>query len=216
MRILHISDTHGLMPSLPSEDLYDVIVHSGDFLPNRTRGLAAIEIPFQQEWMERHSLDLLKWLRKGKPILTIGGNHDYIDVSVHLRRMSLDAQSIANRQVEVLGRTFQGFEMVPRFGGEWNNERSENEIDQWFAEFEKTREFIPDVFVSHAPIYGVLDRSGNNRCGSKAMREFFLTAPRPKAFLHGHIHEAGGRTEWPNRGDMIISNAGDTPNIIEI
>jgi predicted phosphodiesterase len=53
VKILHISDTHGRMPELRGE--HDVIVHSGDMLPNRSFGISAIEETFQRYWVEEHA-----------------------------------------------------------------------------------------------------------------------------------------------------------------
>lgn len=49
VKLTHISDTHGMLPRILQSS--SIIVHSGDFLPNCTRGKRVIEEKYQEAWL---------------------------------------------------------------------------------------------------------------------------------------------------------------------
>jgi len=209
VRILHISDTHGLLPELRTGA--DIIVHSGDFLPNRTRGVRAIEEPFQAQWIRDNADRLKAWLG-GRPFLFCQGNHDFIDPVPELKEAGINAIDLTMQYiVEHNGVRFFGFPWVKYFTGEWNWEAEERDIVRHLR-------LVPpvDVLVTHGPIYGVLDQNiYRTRCGSQALKDFLRDVPTPpKYVLHGHIHEAAGHTGW-SRG-IIVSNAAGIQQVWEI
>ena len=210
MRILHISDTHGYAPDL-LEDV-DVVVHSGDLLPNRTLGLRAIEEPFQKMWIEQHGEKLRAWLRD-RPLLLVHGNHDFIDAVPVLRSVGIDAHGLDDRRFLFDGVVFYGFPHVPYFSGEWNFECGPRDLD---ARVQGIDLDGVDVLVAHAPIFGLRDRNADGeRCGSKPMRALLKASSySPRWYLHGHIHESAGVQRWIR--DIDISNAACTQRVITL
>ena len=217
MRILHVSDSHGLPPSCPDED-FDVIVHSGDFCPNRSFANKTLEVPFQTYWCE----NTLSWLHPKYwtvPVVITPGNHDYIDVAFQMREIGIDARLACDNFVDVDGISFWGHPWTPEFFG-WN----------WMCDREEMRKRLAraaelleqggvDVFVSHGPMWGIFDRNREGKhCGCPELgRVLEFARHTPKALLHGHIHEANNVVQLDEEWDgMIISNAALGQRIVEI
>ncbi len=213
MKVLHVSDTHGGMPALAADG--DVVVHSGDLLPNRTYGIRPVEETFQAAWLTANATRLRAWLGS-RPFLFCPGNHDYVDPVPALRAAGVDAHSLAERTLEIGGVRFYGFPWTAEFCG-WN----------WMCGPREMRERLApavdlldrgeiDVFVGHGPMFGVLDRNADGeRCGSKVVRDAMqIVRQPPRLFMHGHIHEAAGVQGW-SRG-MTVSNAATTQRVLEI
>ncbi len=214
MKLLHLSDTHGL-PPIPLAEDFDVIVHSGDLLPNRTYGQRVLEEPFQRYWLEQHAPKLSPhyWT---KPVLMTPGNHDFIDPTPILRAIGIDARLLCNGPLEVGGVTFWGHPWTPTFY-DWNWMCGPNEMRGHLAPVvELMNQGAIDVFVSHGPMFGVLDRNQDGeRCGCKVLRASMQDVRHPpKALLHGHIHEAAGTQAW-SRG-VSVSNAARTQRIVTV
>src|ERR1051325_2270861 len=91
MKIVHVSDTHGLLPELPSGD---IVLHTGDFLPNRSRGVVDVETVHQMDWLRRHIIEIVDWIGD-RPFLFVQGNHDYINPCPTLRDAGVDARNIS-------------------------------------------------------------------------------------------------------------------------
>lgn len=213
MRILHLSDTHGRMPELERD--FDVVVHSGDLLPNRSYGIRPIEETFQRYWLEENAPKFPPsyWL---KPLLVCPGNHDFIDPTPILRSFGIDARLLCNGALGVSGVGFYGFPWTPTFY-DWNWMCGPDEMREHLSPaVELMSQGAIDVFVGHGPMYGVLDRNADGeRCGSKVVRDVMRDVRHPpKLFLHGHIHEAAGVQTW-SRG-ILVSNAATTQRIVTI
>lgn len=193
----------------------DIVVHSGDFLPNQSRGVRAIEHAYQCEWIRRNKDALRSWVGDRK-LLVCSGNHDYVDVAQELSRIGIDATSLDDRLVDVDGMSFFGFPWVPWFTGEWNYEVSDSRIAFLARDLaELMNHGAVDVLVSHGPMGHVLDvnRYGEH-CGSMAMRALVDSARHPPvAMLHGHIHESFGQA---THGDTIVSNAAMGWQVVEV
>lgn len=214
MRILHVSDTHGHFRQPLSGDV-DVVVHSGDFLPNKSRGNRPVEEVFQSAWVRGHADGIRRWLG-GRKLLVCSGNHDFVDVAEELQAVGVDATCLDDRIVDVDGVAFYGFPWVPTFTGEWNFEASEEGLSAALAPFDElTNQGAVDIFVSHGPMHGILDCNlYGKRCGSRSLRWSLLAARHlPKAMLHGHIHESVGTVMWSG---MLISNAAQTSRVVEV
>jgi Icc-related predicted phosphoesterase len=212
--LLHISDTHGGL--FPLDASGDVIVHSGDILPNRTRGIRPIEEAYQHACIERDADRLRAWIG-GRKLLLVPGNHDFIDVAAALRGIGIDATEIGEEPLDVDGVRFLGFKWVPWFTGEWNNEISEREMAERLRPIEGWLDTgTIDVLVTHSPMYGVRDRNAaGERCGSRALRDVLQRARHlPSFLLHGHIHEASGYQGW-SRG-MVVSNAAGSQCLVKL
>jgi Icc-related predicted phosphoesterase len=213
MRILHISDTHGRLPD-PVGD-FDVIVHSGDFMPNRSWGIRPIEYEFQRYWLEQNAPKFSPryW---AKPLLICPGNHDYVDPVPILKNLGIDARTLCNNAVEVDDVSFYGHPWTPTFY-DWNWMCGSTEMRlRLSGATELMNQGGIDVFVAHGPMYGVLDRNAQGeRCGCRVLRETMRDVRHPpKLLLHGHIHESAGIVGW-SRG-MVVSNAACTQRILEL
>ncbi len=102
LRIVHISDQHGMIPSRNSFknllDIADLVVLSGDLFPNSTRGIRTIEETFQANWLYGRAdhpvnrrdrrIPLERWVEflGNLPVLSVGGNHDFISFVGEIKR----------------------------------------------------------------------------------------------------------------------------------
>ncbi len=201
-RIVHVSDTHGYLSPLPPDA--QVVVHSGDFLPNKTFGVWSIERAFQPTWIEQNAEQIKRWVRD-RPFLITHGNHDYIDSVPFLRAIGVDAHCLDDVRYVHDGIVFHGFPHVPFYTGQWNYETSNRELE---ARTQAIDLEGVNVLVSHSPFYGVLDMNRKGiRCGSKPMRHRMQHSSHvPEYFLCGHIHESNGRQAW-SRGIQVYNSA---------
>lgn len=215
LRILHISDTHGMLP-VPESLEYDVVVHSGDMMPNRTFGVKPVEHTFQKHWIEENAprFHARYW---AKPFLYVPGNHDYYDPTPVMRELGIDARLLCNAFMEVNGVGFYGSPWTPTFY-DWNWMCGPKEMREHLAPLASLMERgAVDVLVTHGPMYGVLDRNQQGeRCGCKVLRSVVREAAyAPKLHLHGHIHEQGGSVVPWSRG-MVVSNAARTQQVVTV
>lgn len=213
MKILHMSDTHGRFPIPEGE--WDVVVHSGDMLPNRSYGVRSIEQAFQEMWLAENSLKMHPryW---SKPLLVTPGNHDFIDPTPILRQAGVDARLLCNGLLEVDGVNFWGHPWTPPFY-DWNWMCGPEEMRRHLSgAIELMEQGGIDVFVSHGPLRGVLDRNQDGeRCGCRVLRDVLYSVRHPpKLVLHGHIHESAGLQGW-SRG-VMVSNAACTQRILSL
>lgn len=209
MRILHLSDTHGGLPKLRTDA--DVVVHSGDFLPNRSR-IATIEYAFQPLWVEDNAKRLRDWLGE-RPLLVCSGNHDFCSPARLLQAVGIQAIDLDDKRVEHDGFIFHGFPYVPEFTSEWMHECDDEELT---ARTEGIDLKGVDVLVAHSPIFKLLDKNREGgHCGSVPMRNFLKKSTHvPRWYMHGHIHESHGSTRWVRKID--VSNAATTQRVVEL
>ncbi len=180
------------------------MVHSGDFLPNRTFGHWVIETAYQPQWIEDNIEKIKQWLN-GRKLLITHGNHDFIDVAHFLKYHDVDANCLDDARYVHDGIVFHGFPHVPFFSGMWNYETSNQELT---ARTEAIDLDGVNFLVAHSPIYGILDRNQKGeRCGSIPMRKFLQNnRDVPEYYLCGHIHESAGRQGW-SRGIRVYNSA---------
>lgn len=199
IRILAISDTHGHKISLPSPDTYDVVIHSGDFCSNWSIGIRSIEEPRQESWLRQSAQELQDWLNptRDKQVYILRGNHDFVDPGIVLAGLGWKT---LDRQTQDIGdlRVF-GFPYTNYLAGEWWGELTPEHMDAAVSMYLPEIETC-DIFVSHGPLYGVLDRNRNGiHCGIKSLKLALRSLKKlPKLMLHGHIHEQFSRApiEW--------------------
>lgn len=213
MRIGHFSDIHGnISKLLGSSELPDVWVCSGDFFPNATRGDRSVEVGFQAAWFKQVVNTLIARFG-GKPVVWVGGNHDYVNLAELLRENGYEAAFDATVEaVEIGGHRFAGMREIPWIAGEWNGEEHDLSpmVDRVF-------EADPTILVTHAPAAGILDddNGGGHGCGNRPLTRALTYRPhRIVAHLFGHIHDQSGR-EVEEMGIRFYNNA-ETLRFIEV
>lgn len=192
-KIVATSDTH--FPFDAGKIPYgDIFIHAGDLMYS---GLP-------DEWYP--VLSSLNEVGGFKHKILVPGNHDY-----HIQNYAGLASSELRKNagiylltdyrptVELEGIKFLGIPFVTGLPG-WAFNREEEWVYDWLCNV--TEDFQPDVVISHAPIYGVLDlvpgtsdRSRDRRVGGLSTnRWFYEQEVKPKAWVCGHIHESYGHT----------------------
>jgi len=212
MKILHVSDTHGRFSQRFEEA--SVIVHTGDFMPNKTRGVRAIEPGHQEYWIRSVMPHLVEWCGD-RPFLFMPGNHDFFDPCSIMRRAGISAHNLWEQGPKTVnGVHFGGVPFVPWMGGDWNYEAGEAEIEHYLTFLDDC-----DVFVTHCPPSGVLDRpyagfgGRPGSIGSVAIRGY-VEKRRPKWHLCGHCHECGGQREMLD--ETMVVNGATSARVIDI
>lgn len=226
--IFHFSDSHGRVPSVEKSIAYDVVVCSGDLLPDRyprKEERVRLNLPYcmpaspsrQEQWL-RTSVPKFQALARGKPFLFVPGNHDFYDPVPVLRDAGIEAYNLTDTIVEVCGLRFYGFPYVPWAGGAWNYELTPQGMSMKVAEVVVALEDgLFDVLVAHCPPYKMLDKAANGQdCGNPFMLKALIDLPEnklPKAYLCGHVHRAAGDGQF--RG-MYVSNAATKMRLIPL
>lgn len=186
MRLVATSDTHHVVDvaSIPDGDVF---VHAGDLM----------QTGYPQDFE-----DQLGWLAALPHAIKVfvPGNHDF-----HLQVYPGPAlQQLRSAGVKVIGlpdnpnyeslklpngMSLLGLPFVTNLP-RWAFNSTEEAI--WAYLRSKGRH---DIIVSHAPVYGVLDRvPSGKRVGIDAYRAY-VKHYKPKAWIHGHIHEDYGTDE---------------------
>ena len=170
MKILHISDTHGLHKQLANLPQADVIVHSGDFTEHGT---------------EAEVLDFVNWFcdLPYKYKIFIAGNHDDCLAGEFIEGLDEDCYYLNGDSVVIDGVKFHG---IPLFVA-----------DQLDGRFFRLIEDIPtdtDVLITHCPPLGVLDFTGGTHYGEFSLLQK-VSDIKPKYHLFGHVHPQNGVTK---------------------
>lgn len=179
MKIVVISDTHGVRPPLPGGD---VLVHCGDW--SHWEGTIRELVAFSM-WMGSQP--------HGHKIL-ISGNHDFVFFNhPTIAKSMVETHGITyleDRAKTIGGVKFWGSPWQPEYKG-WAFGLDEEQIFKKWAQ-------IPadvDVLVTHSPCKGILDSdSTGKRGGCPHLRERILQV-KPKLHLFGHMHEGYGQIE---------------------
>jgi len=208
MRLGHFSDLHGNISHI--EGSPEVWVCSGDFFPNETRGIVAEETVTQTAWFNAIVDELIARLG-GKPVIWVGGNHDFVNLAKLLTERGYPAFDATEGMVEFGGHRFAGFREVPFMAGEWAGETHDLNpmVDRAF-------EMNPTILVTHAPPAGILDNDNGcgHGCGVRPLATALAYRPHNiVAHLFGHIHADNGHIE--EMGIRFFNGAG-TCRIIEV
>jgi len=170
MRIVTVSDTHGLTPDLPGGD---ILIHAGDgTLWGKQQEVNALD-----EWFGSQK-------KKFQHILFTPGNHDFW---FQIPNKLNNAIVLINQRVIFRGVTFWFSPFSIQFGS-WAFMKVEEELRGIW-------EGIPenvDVLVTHGPPFLILDRGiSGEHVGSTSLLSKVLDL-KPKYHIFGHIHEEAG------------------------
>lgn len=179
MKILAISDTHGLHDQLTELPEADMIIHAGDVSKRGTES----EIMSFLEWYSS-----LPYQHK----IFVAGNHDFYLESVEKEKL---IEQIPDNLIylEDQGVTIEGIHI-------WGSP-----VQPWFFDwaFQKQRgaelqahwQKIPkevDILVTHGPPQGRLDRVHNGKLAGCADLLERIRKTEARVHIFGHIHEAAG------------------------
>ena len=234
MKILHVSDSHGQIPNYIRNDFdqlsnFDAIIHSGDFFDNgmfypaHSKMFSYWEEKFQMDEATKFGPALIEWV-KDKPFLYCAGNHDFNREFISQMNQIAEKKNFYNLtgyDHEILGMKISGFPYINYINGYWNYEIRHSEmLKDLFLERIKIwlKNGFPDILVTHAPPFGILDGlQTNGHFGLQVLRDYLDgklgNFQLPKAILCGHVHESNG-TETYN--GVLISNAATTFHLLEI
>ena len=188
MRILAAADLHGARPvyewlaRTASDAQVDAVVLGGDLL-GCPDGFDTPEAA--QEHEAKVLAEFLSTL--GLPVLYIMGNDDLVELPATCDRV----RSIHGRQARLEAYTLVGYQYsLPFMGGMF--EKSDAGIEADLAVLEHCMS-VDTVFVSHSPMFGVLDPGiGETQIGSISLQKFLGMHPY-RVHIHGHSHAGFGR-----------------------
>ncbi len=219
LRVVHVSDTHGRLPLLSGRA--DVVVHSGDWAPNRhdeddphkdgtLYAKPDREEEFQAEWFDKSAKDIAEWLN-GRPLIYCPGNHCFHDPTARLRAEGIDFVNLGVQRLYEYTENipFFGFPFCPQDVHPWNyalgGEAMAREIERMRAILEDKRQIM---LVAHCPPGGILDkgRAGTGYGNTQLASFLSYSSVDVKAVLCGHIHADHG-VFFDTDAHLIISNA---------
>lgn len=184
MKILHLSDTHGLHKNLRSLPEADVIVHSGDFTFAGS---------------EEEAYDFMNWFCNlpYEHKVFIAGNHDMCMYGADpIEELSPNVHYLYNNSIVIDGMKFYG---IPMF----MEDCMDGKLDMFIHN-------IPDdvdILITHMPPKGICDIAdygkGLEHRGNATLAEH-LKVLHPTCHLFGHEHDAYGTATI---GNVIYSNA---------
>lgn len=194
MRIVCISDTHGMHQKIEHIPDGDLLIHAGDSL--RTGGILDLE-------------DLNNWLGvlPHEHKILIAGNHDWCfqTRSEKARATVSNATYLEDSGITIGGFNFWGSPWTPRFHNwAFNLDRGEPLRNQW--------QRIPgntDVLITHGPPAGTRDtvvtQMGEGQVGCIDLRNRLIELRKLKAHVFGHIHEGYGTEICENTGLRFVN-----------
>jgi Icc-related predicted phosphoesterase len=184
MKILAISDTHGLHGRLNIPPNLDAIIVAGDMSNSQ-----AIYVNYNE------MLDFLAWLDSYeiRHKIIIAGNHD---TSIERGGLELDKRPgivyLENSEYDMEGIKVWGSPYTPSFGFGWAYNKDRGKIGKYW-------DMIPEdtnILVTHGPPKGILDISINRDdvvefCGDKSLLNAVMRV-KPTYHIFGHIHNVAG------------------------
>ena len=182
MRLVVISDTHGLHNRIEDLPDGDVLVHAGDFMNS---GYDPEDIRSFNRWLGAHSF---------KHCVVCAGNHDryFQNSPQEARSLLTNAIYLENAGVTIGNVTFWGSPYTPEFlNWAFMYPRGSAVRRYW--------DQIPynlDVLITHGPPLGILDQvaPGGEHLGCAELLES-VVEKKPRVHLFGHIHGGAGTFE---------------------
>jgi Icc-related predicted phosphoesterase len=190
MRVLAAADIHGelsvyeWLADVARQVQADVLILAGDLLE--------FDCEEKQTLQAARIISLLETYLV--PVIYIMGNDDLISLDYESERLKpLHGRSVRLGQYNFVGYQYS----LPFMGGRF--EKPEQEIE---ADMGAIEPLLDDntVFISHSPVYGVLDAitdltglSGGH-AGSRSLRSI-LDQKSVLAHVYGHVHSSFGRLD---------------------
>jgi Icc-related predicted phosphoesterase len=192
MRLVVVSDTHGLHNRIESLPAGDILVHAGDFMNS---GYDTEDILSFDRWLGEQSF---------KHRVVCAGNHDrYFQNSPQQARSLLtNALYLENAGVTIGNVSFWGSPYTPEFlNWAFMYPRGSAAKRYW--------DQIPynlDVLITHGPPFGILDQTapGDAHLGCEELLKA-VEEKKPKLHLFGHIH--GGAGTFENEVSRFVNAA---------
>lgn len=214
MKIFHASDLHAdLYPLTLIDKDVGVVVSSGDFFPNITRGDLATEPKFQKDWFVKHSQNIFRYLA-GRPVVVVNGNHDFVCLAEMLVEHGYAGEVhllTPDKVTEFGGKRWTGHRFVPYIYGEWNGELHKHDLA--LVSKKLFQHDGVDVLVTHVPPKGILA----SEWGCPTLSQCFAYYPNAasiKVHMFGHVHSSGG--SMTEVFGTKFYNSACTPQIVEI
>ena len=178
MRLVVISDNHGLHNRIDHLPDGDVLVHAGDIMNS---GYEPEDIWSFNSWLEKQSF---------KSCVVIGGNHDrYFQNSPEQARALLtNATYLENSGITIAGVSFWGSPYTPEFLN-WAFMYPRGKAKQYWDQIP----YNLDVLITHGPPHGILDQTtpSSEHLGCKELLKA-VKEKKPKVHIFGHIHGGAG------------------------
>ena len=205
MKIIAISDLHGLLPKI--DEKCDVLCICGDIIPLEIQ----TDVYKSKNWLKT---DFIAWCNSiaCEHILLIAGNHDLIfEQILHHEIMDIflgtKIHYLENDEVEIDGKRFYGTPYCHIFGN-WAFMREDFHLKMIY-------DLIPenlDVLLIHDAPYGTSDIclqktnwTTDNHIGCVPLRDAILEKT-PKLVLHGHLHSTNHNAELIEPSDTKVYN----------
>jgi Icc-related predicted phosphoesterase len=192
VRLIVVSDTHGLHNRIESLPEGDGLVHGGDLMNS---GYDPEDIRSFNHWLGKHSFEHR---------IVIGGNHDrfFQNSPKQARGLLTNAIYLENSGVTINGVSFWGSPYTPEFlNWAFMYPRGETARKYW--------DQIPeglDVLITHGPPLGILDQvqpSGEHLGCAELLKA--VEVKKPRVHIFGHIH--GGAGTFDNGVTRFINAA---------
>ena len=182
MRLIHLSDTHGLHEQLPDLPEADIVAHTGDITENGT----IEEAEGFMEWFcslpYRHKI-------------FIAGNHDMCLYGANIEGLPDNVHYLCNEAITIDGIKFYG---VPMF--------LHDDLEGNFPELYSRIPDDIDVLLTHQAPLGILDDQDGINFGDYYLYKRVIEV-KPKYHLFGHLHHTE-KTRMTFRGVRFSNAAG--------
>lgn len=186
MKIVLISDSHGLHGFYKKLPEADMIIHSGDVSMRGTKNQV---------------LDFLTWYSSlpYRYKIFIAGNHDFLfedDAEFIKNNMPENLIYLENSGICIENIQFYGTPITPFFHNWAFNRFRGEQIKKYWDAIPENVEFL----ISHGPPYNILDKVNNfynpeQNVGCRDLKNMLFKLKHLKVMQFGHIHEAYGHIQ---------------------
>lgn len=201
MKVVCISDTHGIHREVIDGQLHelevpdgDLLIHAGDF----TNAGSLMEFNDFNQW-----LGTLPHKHK----VFIAGNHDFLFERYPISDIKkltggLNAHYLQDSLIHINGIRIYGSPWTPQFF-EWAfmMERHDGSLKKKWAEIPEDL----DILITHGPPQGILDETPRGEAAGCYDLLARVLEVKPRYHIFGHIHEGYGQTE--QNGTTFINAA---------